>query len=95
MTKWPLTVQPDEEQEAAAVLQNSLEAAVQLDAFPKSVINISCVVMESAGSELALLISAASLALADAGIPMFDLVAACHIVSNPFLTILAHPLLDG
>ena len=75
-------MQPEEEQEAAAVLQSSLEAAVQLDSFPKSVVNINCVIMESAGSELALLITAASLALADAAIPMFDLVAACQIVRN-------------
>ena len=75
-------MQPEEEQEAAAVLQSSLEAAVQLESFPKSVVSINCVVMESAGSEAALLITAASLALADAGIPMFDLVAACRIVST-------------
>lgn len=74
------SMQPEEEEEASVVLQSSLEAAVQLDAFPKSVVTINCVIMESAGSELAILITAASFALADAGIPMFDLVAACQIV---------------
>lgn len=71
--------QAEEDKEAAIVMQNSLEAAVQLDAFPKSVVSVHCVVMESGGSDLAVLITAASLALADAGIPMFDLVSACSI----------------
>jgi exosome complex component MTR3 len=75
-------VQAEEDKEAAIVMQNSLEAAVQLDAFPKSVVSVHCVVMESGGSDLAVLITAASLALADAGIPMFDLVSACSIVST-------------
>ena len=73
---------PDEQEEAAA-LQSALEAAVQLDAFPKCLVSVHCVVMESGGSDLAVLITAASLALADAGIPMFDLVSACCIVSAP------------
>jgi len=70
-----------EEHEGATILQAALEAAVQLDAFPKCLVSVHCVVMESGGSDLGVLITAASLALADAGIPMFDLVSACCIVS--------------
>lgn len=73
-------MQPDDDREAATVLQSCLEAAVQLDSFPKSIVHLNCVIMESAGSDLAVLITAASLALADAGIPMFDLVTACSLV---------------
>lgn len=83
-----LFLQSEEDRQLLAVLQRSLEAAVQLEAFPKSVVNINCVVMEAAGSEPALLITAASLALADAGIPMFDLVTACFIVSTCLLLLL-------
>lgn len=38
-------------------------------------------VLEAGGSELAVAITAASLALADAGIELTDLVAACSMVS--------------
>lgn len=62
-------------------MQAALESAVQLEAFPKSIVHIKCIIMESAGGDLAVLITAASLALADAGIPMLDLVTAVAIVS--------------
>ena len=75
------------------VLQNSLEAAVQLEAFPKSVVSVNCVIMESAGSEMAVLITAAALALADAGIPMFDLVTACQVVRDSCLN--GHDVIPG
>lgn len=73
-------VQTDSDKESALVLQCALEASVQLEAFPKSVVDIYCLVLESGGSDMGLLVTAASLALADAGIPLFDLVAACNIV---------------
>lgn len=82
-----------EEQEGAVALQAALEAAVQLDSFPKCLVSVHCVVMESGGSDLAVLITAASLALADAGIPMFDLVSACCI-SRVKGQLLLDPTLD-
>ena len=39
-------------------------------------------VLEAGGSELAVAATAAALALADAGIEMFDLVSACSVVSS-------------
>ena len=42
--------------------------------------DIDCLIIESGGSDLAVAICAASLALADAGVPMLDLVAACFVV---------------
>lgn len=61
-------------------MQTALEAAAQLASFPKAVVDVYCLVLEAGGSELAVAISAASLALADAGVEMSDLVAACSTV---------------
>lgn len=73
--------QSDEERADASTVQQALDSAVQLEAYPKSVVDIFCVVLESGGSDLAAIITTASMALADAGIPMFDLVTSCYVVS--------------
>jgi hypothetical protein len=73
--------QNDEERELSAQMQTALEAAVRLHTFPKANVDIYCLVLESAGSDLAVCICAASLALADAGIEMEDMVSACSVVS--------------
>ena len=39
-------------------------------------------VLESGGSDLAVAITAASVALADAGVELYDLVSACQVVSE-------------
>ena len=38
--------------------------------------------LESGGSDLAVAITAASVALADAGVELFDIVSACSVVSE-------------
>ena len=48
--------------------------------FPKASVDIYCVVLEADGGELAVATTAAALALADAGIELCDLVAACSLV---------------
>ena len=53
---------------------------MQRHTFPKSNVDVYCLVLESGGSDVAVAISAASLALADAGIEMYDLVSACSVV---------------
>lgn len=74
-------VQSPEERTLSALLQTALQSAVQLHTFPKAVVDVFCLVLESGGSDLAIAITAASLALADAGIQMYDLVSACSVVS--------------
>ena len=69
------------EKELASQLCTALTPAVQLSSFPKSVVDVCCMVLESGGSDLAVSTCAAALALADAGIEMLDLVAACSVVS--------------
>ena len=70
-----------QERELAAQLRTALAPAVQAHTFPKSTVDVCCLVLESGGSELAVAICAASLALADAGIQLYDLVTACNVVS--------------
>lgn len=75
------------EKELAQQLGTALTPAVQLSSFPKSVVEVCCMVLESGGSDLAVSTCAAALALADAGIEMLDLVAACSVVNSQPLVI--------
>lgn len=61
------------------MLHESLQPAVCLHKYPRSQIEINVVVLENSGSVLAHAITCASLALADAGIEMYDLVLGCSI----------------
>jgi exosome complex component MTR3 len=63
----------------------ALESSVILNKFPKSVIDVYLLVLESDGSVLSSAINVASLALADAGIDMYDLVSSSKVVSGKFL----------
>ncbi|MFP4230033.1 MAG: exosome complex exonuclease Rrp41, partial [Candidatus Nanohaloarchaea archaeon] len=63
--------------EIGLVAKRALEPAVELEKFPTAGIDISMEVIESDGGTRATGITAASLALADAGIPMKGLVASC------------------
>ncbi|XP_073421434.1 exosome complex component MTR3 [Dendrobates tinctorius] len=58
---------------AALLLQESLEAAVRLERFPRAELALWALVLEDRGSALPAAVSCASLALADAGVEMYDL----------------------
>ncbi len=62
--------------EIGLVAKQALTPAMELEQFPKSGIDISMEIVESDGGTRAAGITAASLALADAGIPMKGLVSA-------------------
>ena len=64
----------------SALVQAALQSAVQRQTFPKANLDIYCLVLESGGADTAVAITAASLALADAGVEMYDLVSACSVV---------------
>jgi len=66
----------DEKEFSLQVVQ-ALENAVRLDRYPKSVIHVNIIVLQNSGGVLAAALICASVALADAGIEMFDLVSAC------------------
>ncbi|MCX8204090.1 MAG: exosome complex exonuclease Rrp41 [Candidatus Nezhaarchaeota archaeon] len=67
------------EVELSKVIREALSQAVMLEQFPYTAIDVFIEVLEADGSTRCTGINAASLALADAGIPMKDLVAACAI----------------
>ncbi|EFN57324.1 hypothetical protein CHLNCDRAFT_21722, partial [Chlorella variabilis] len=71
--------QSAEERELSAALQTALEAAADLASFPKASVDVFVLVLEAGGGELGVAATAAALALADAGVEMFDLVAACSV----------------
>ncbi|KAI1306542.1 hypothetical protein EDD11_004730 [Mortierella claussenii] len=68
-----------QERELSQILSQALAPAVRLEKIPKSAIDIYITVLESDGwgSCIAAAVTAASVALAHAGIEMLDLVAGC------------------
>jgi exosome complex component RRP41 len=63
--------------ELSKVIRESLEPAIFLEYYPRTGIDVFVEVLQADGSTRCASITAASLALADAGIPMKDLVVAC------------------
>ena len=63
--------------EIGKVMQGALEPAILMHYYPKSMIEISVEVVQANAGTRCAGITAASVALADAGIPMRDLVPAC------------------
>ncbi|XP_054009498.1 exosome complex component MTR3 isoform X1 [Hylaeus anthracinus] len=68
-----------EEKQYSLMLQRALEPAVCLHEFPNFQVDVYAMVLDNAGSSLAAAIMAASVALANAGVPMFGLVTASTI----------------
>jgi len=54
------------------LLKEALEAIVLLEKFPKSLLEIFITILEDAGSSVAASLTAAGLALIDAGVPVYD-----------------------
>lgn len=70
-------------QELELIIVNALEPAIQLETFPKSIIEINILVLEADGGVLSGCITVASLALVDAGILSFDMVSSCSVSLMP------------
>ncbi|KAK2577485.1 hypothetical protein KPH14_003583 [Odynerus spinipes] len=71
--------QDAEEKEYSLILKRALEPAVCLNEFPNFQVDVYATVLDNGGSSLAAAITAASLALANAGVPMFGLVTASTV----------------
>ncbi|NXH22205.1 EXOS6 protein, partial [Bucco capensis] len=71
------------EREAAAALREALEPAVRLAQYPRARLTVSAVLLQDGGSALAAAISAAALALADAGVEMYDVAVGCALCREP------------
>lgn len=63
--------------EISKVIKEALEPAVILDKFPRTAVDVFIEIIQADGGTRCAALSAASVALADAGIPMRDMVAAC------------------
>ncbi len=63
--------------ELSKVIREALEPAIKLEEFPRTAIDVYIEVLQSDGGSRGAGITAASVALADAGIPMKDLVVGC------------------
>jgi len=63
--------------EISKVIRGALEPALILEMFPRTVVDVFIEVLQADAGTRVAGITAASLALADAGVPMKDLVAAC------------------
>ncbi|XP_033012506.1 exosome complex component MTR3 [Lacerta agilis] len=73
-------IRPNErEPELALALQEALEPAVRLARYPRAQLEVSALLLQDGGSALAAALCAAGLALADAGVELYDLVAACAL----------------
>lgn len=72
-------IQGSLDKDLSLMLQESLQPAVHLHKYPRSQIEVNVMVLENSGSVLAHAVTCASLALADAGIEMYDLVLGCSI----------------
>ncbi|WJX90239.1 Exosome complex component RRP41-like [Trifolium repens] len=66
--------QDSDHKEYSSMLHKALE-----ESFPKTTVDVFALVLQSSGSDLPVVISCASLALADAGILMYDLVASVSV----------------
>jgi exosome complex component RRP41 len=65
------------EVELSKVIREAIEPAVFIEYYPRTAIDVFVEVLQADGGTRCASITAASLALADAGIPMRDLVVAC------------------
>ena len=63
--------------ELSKVIRECLEPSIFLEYYPRTMVDVFIEVLQADGGTRCASITAASLALADAGIPMRDLVAAC------------------
>ncbi|WOK97581.1 exosome complex component RRP41-like [Canna indica] len=71
--------QSSDHKEYSSMLHKALEGAIILETFPKTTVDVFALVVESGGGDLPVIITCASLALADAGIMMYDLVSSVSV----------------
>ncbi|XP_074317553.1 exosome complex component RRP41-like [Silene latifolia] len=89
----PVRGQVSEHKEFSSMLHKSLEGSIIMESFPKTTVDVFALVIESGGSDLPVIISCASLALADAGIMLYDLVTAVSM-SSLGTNLIIDPLLE-
>jgi ribonuclease PH len=73
----------DDEKELSLLLVQSLQNVIRLEKYPKSTIDLFVLVLQDDGGAFAAALSAASLALVNAKVEVFDLVSSCSAVRSP------------
>lgn len=63
--------------EISKVIKEALEPAVMLENFPRTLVDVFIEILQADGGSRCAALDAAAVALADAGIPMRDMVSAC------------------
>lgn len=81
----------EEEMELGKQLEDALSESIILSKYPKSRIELFVLVLDESGGELAASICAGSLALADSGLELFDIVAAASYANSSSLGRLLDP----
>ncbi|XP_053741664.1 exosome complex component MTR3 [Synchiropus splendidus] len=72
-------LQGSQDKDFSLMLHESLQPALCLHKYPRSQIEVNVMVLENSGSVLAHAVTCASMALADAGIEMYDMVLGCTL----------------
>ncbi|CAN6879983.1 unnamed protein product [Brassica oleracea] len=78
--------QETDHKEYSSMLHKALEGVIMMETFQKTTVDVFALVLESGGSDLPVVISCASLALADAGIMMYDLMTAVSVSTQLTIT---------
>ncbi|GAM18166.1 hypothetical protein SAMD00019534_013410 [Acytostelium subglobosum LB1] len=73
-------VESTKEKDYGLIITQSIIGALRLEKYPKAVIDVYIMVLNDDGAVLEAAITAASMALADAGVEMYDMVASCSSV---------------
>ncbi|CAH1772772.1 unnamed protein product [Owenia fusiformis] len=72
-------IEDDREKELSMTILEALKPAIRLDKFPKARLEIFITVLQDGGSALAAAITCGSVAVADAGMEMYDVVIGCSL----------------
>lgn len=66
--------------EFSRLVKSLFETIICVERYPNTSIELKGMILAEDGSHLGAMINALSVALADAGIEMFDFITACHLV---------------
>ncbi|EDL11486.1 mCG3764 [Mus musculus] len=83
-----------EDRELGLALQEALEPAVRLGRYPRAQLEVSALLLEDGGCALAAALTAAALALADAGVEMYDSGGGLRPEPHPGITVALMPVLN-
>eukprot|EP01132_Coremiostelium_polycephalum_P008245 gene8245-10133_t len=79
------------EKDLNLIISQSIKGSLRLEKYPKTVIDIYILVLNDDGDVLVASITAASMALADAGVEMYDMVASSSAVCTKDQSVLLDP----